>query len=63
MIGSRVIDAPRGGGKDFPKTCVTMRGVFPSAEERARVIRKYGADKGLVQTLARLDGYVAGLNV
>jgi uncharacterized protein YndB with AHSA1/START domain len=45
------------------KTRVTLRGVFPSAEERARVIREYGADKGLVQTLARLDGYVAGLNV
>ena len=33
------------------KTRVTLRGVFPSAEERARVIREYGADKGLVQTL------------
>ena len=35
-------------------TRVTLRGEFPSAEERARVIREYGADKGLVQTLARL---------
>jgi uncharacterized protein YndB with AHSA1/START domain len=41
------------------KTRVTLRGVFPSAEERARVIREYGADKGLVQTLARLADYVA----
>ena len=41
------------------KTKVTLRGEFPSAEERARVIREYGADKGLVQTLARLDQYVA----
>ena len=41
------------------KTRVTLRGVFPSAEERARVIREYGADKGLVQTLARLGEYVA----
>jgi uncharacterized protein YndB with AHSA1/START domain len=41
------------------KTRLTMRGVFPSAEERGRVIREYGADKGLVQTLARLDDYLA----
>jgi uncharacterized protein YndB with AHSA1/START domain len=40
------------------RTRVTLRGTFPSAEERARVIREYGADKGLVQTLARLAGYV-----
>jgi uncharacterized protein YndB with AHSA1/START domain len=39
------------------RTCVTLRGTFPSAEERARVIREYGADKGLVQTLARLADY------
>ena len=45
------------------KTRVTLRGVFPSAEERARVIREYGADKGLVQTLARLGEYVSGLVV
>ena len=43
------------------KTRVTLRGVFPSAEERARVIREYGADKGLTQTLARLGEYVEGL--
>jgi uncharacterized protein YndB with AHSA1/START domain len=43
------------------KTRVTLRGVFPSAEERKRVIWEYGADKGLVQTLARLDEYVSGL--
>ena len=41
------------------KTRVTLRGEFPSAEERARVIRDYGADKGLTQTLARLGDYVA----
>jgi uncharacterized protein YndB with AHSA1/START domain len=40
------------------KTRVTLRGVFPSAAERARVIKEYGADKGLIQTLARLDSYV-----
>jgi hypothetical protein len=40
---------------------LTWHGVFPSAEERARVIREYGADKGLVQTLTRLDEYVVAL--
>jgi len=43
------------------KTRVTLRGTFPSAEERARVIREYGADKGLAQTLARLGEYAEGL--
>jgi len=43
------------------KTRLTMRGEFPSAEERARVIRDYGADKGLVQTLARLADHLATL--
>ncbi len=41
------------------KTKLTMRGIFPSAEARARVIREYGADKGQVETLARLADYVA----
>ena len=40
------------------KTKLTWRGVFPSAAERDRVIKEYGADKGLVQTLARLADYV-----
>jgi hypothetical protein len=35
------------------------RGVFPSAAERARVIKDYGADKGLAQNMARLAAYVA----
>jgi uncharacterized protein YndB with AHSA1/START domain len=43
------------------KTRITMRMDFPSADERARVIREYGADKGLVETLARLSGYVAAM--
>jgi uncharacterized protein YndB with AHSA1/START domain len=43
------------------KTRLTWRGVFPSAAERERVIREYGADKGLVQTLTRLGEYVATL--
>jgi hypothetical protein len=33
-------------------------GKFASAEERARVIKEYGADKGLVQTMARLADYL-----
>jgi uncharacterized protein YndB with AHSA1/START domain len=40
------------------QTRLTWHGRFPSAEERARVIRKYNADKGLVQTMARLAEYV-----
>src|SRR5262249_11838912 len=46
------------GGK---RTRVTLRGEFPSAEERARVIREYHADKGLAQTLSRLNDYVSRL--
>jgi len=41
------------------KTKITWHGVFPSAAERARVIKEYGADKGLVQTMGRLVDYVA----
>jgi uncharacterized protein YndB with AHSA1/START domain len=41
------------------KTRLTWHGTFPSAEERARVIKQYGADKGLEQTMARLAEYVA----
>jgi uncharacterized protein YndB with AHSA1/START domain len=44
------------------QTLLTWHGTFPSAEERARVIREYGADKGLVQTMARLDEYVVMLS-
>jgi uncharacterized protein YndB with AHSA1/START domain len=44
------------------QTLLTWHGTFPSAEERARVIREYGADKGLVQTMARLDEYVVTLS-
>ena len=42
------------------KTRLTWHGTFPSAEERARVIKEYGADKGLAQTMARLAEFVAG---
>jgi uncharacterized protein YndB with AHSA1/START domain len=44
-------------GRD--RTRLTWHGQFPSAEERARVIKNYGADKGLSQTMARLVDYVA----
>jgi uncharacterized protein YndB with AHSA1/START domain len=43
------------------QTRMTWHGKFPSAEERARVIREYGAEKGLVQTMARLADYAAAL--
>jgi uncharacterized protein YndB with AHSA1/START domain len=41
------------------KTRLIWRGDFPSAAERDRLIREYGADKGLVQTMARLAEFVA----
>ena len=41
------------------QTRITWHMRFPSAEERARVIKEYGADKGLVQTMARLAEHVA----
>ena len=45
------------------RTRLTLRAEFPSAAERDRVIRDYGADKGAVQTLARLADYLAKLAV
>jgi uncharacterized protein YndB with AHSA1/START domain len=45
------------------KTRLTLRAVFPSASERDRVIKEYGADKGAVQTLSRLADYVATITV
>ena len=41
------------------KTRLTLHAVFPSAAERDRVIKEYGADKGAVQTLSRLADYLA----
>ena len=38
-----------------------MRMDFPSAAERDRVIKEYGADKGLTETLVRLSEYVAAM--
>jgi len=43
------------------KTRITMRMDFPTTAERDRVIKDYGADEGLVQTLARLSDYVAAI--
>ena len=43
------------------KTRLIWHGRFPSADERARVIKEYGADKGLAQTMARLDGYLSAM--
>ena len=41
------------------KTLLTWHGRFPTAAERARVIRDYGADKGLAETMARLADFIA----
>jgi len=41
------------------QTRLTWRGQFPSAAERARVIERYGADEGLLQTMARLAEVLA----
>jgi len=43
------------------RTRITWRGDFPSATERDRVIKEYGADIGLTQTLARLEQYVSAM--
>ncbi|HEX4408816.1 MAG TPA: SRPBCC family protein [Xanthobacteraceae bacterium] len=41
------------------RTRLTWRGDFPSAAERDRLIKDYGADKGLQQTMARLAEFIA----
>jgi uncharacterized protein YndB with AHSA1/START domain len=41
------------------KTKLTMRLLFPSVEEKERVVREYGAAEGLKQTVGRLADYVA----
>jgi len=43
---------------DAGKTKVTIRMVFPSAEERDRVVKEFGAVEGGKQTLERLDEYL-----
>lgn len=40
------------------KTRLIWRNEFPSVAERDRVIKEYGADKGLVETMARLAEFV-----
>jgi uncharacterized protein YndB with AHSA1/START domain len=40
------------------KTRLTLRAVFPSAAERDRVVRDYGAEEGAKQTVGRLAHYV-----
>jgi uncharacterized protein YndB with AHSA1/START domain len=44
---------------DKKKTRVTIRMVFPTAEERDTVVREYGAIEGGKQTLQRLDELLA----
>jgi len=41
------------------RTRIVWRGDFPTAGERDRVIKEYGADTGLVQTMGRLADYIA----
>jgi uncharacterized protein YndB with AHSA1/START domain len=43
------------------RTRINWRLDFPSAAERDRVIKEYGADKGVMQTLARLSEFVAAM--
>src|SRR5271170_7432208 len=44
---------------DAGKTRVTIRMVFPSAAERDRVVKEYGAIEGGKQTLGRLAEFLA----
>lgn len=43
------------------KTRITMRGIFPTAEDREYVAVNYGAVEGGQQTIARLAAYVESL--
>lgn len=47
--------------KNGDKTDLTMRQLFPSAAERARIVREYGAEEGGKQHLANLDQYLQQL--
>ena len=73
IVISRVINAPRElwwGPKGFTdtihemdlrvggRTKVTGRMVFPSAEERNKVVKEFGAIEGGKQTLGRLAAYL-----
>jgi uncharacterized protein YndB with AHSA1/START domain len=48
-------------GQEGSSTRLTMRMVFPTAEERDRVVKVYGAIEGGKQTLGRLGAYLARL--
>ena len=43
------------------KTRLTMHAVFPTAAERERVAREFGAVEGAQQTIGRLAAYIATL--
>ncbi len=43
------------------RTTVTMRSIFPSAEERERVVKAFHADEGLRENVEKLAEYVASL--
>jgi len=43
------------------RTRITWHAEFPSAAERNRVIKDYGADNGLEQCMARLGDFVAAM--
>jgi uncharacterized protein YndB with AHSA1/START domain len=45
------------------KTWLTMRAVFTTAEELNRVIKEYGAKEGGIQTLNRLEEYLANTTI
>jgi uncharacterized protein YndB with AHSA1/START domain len=45
------------------RTRLILHAVFPSAAVREHVIKQHGADRGAVETLARLADYVATLSV
>jgi uncharacterized protein YndB with AHSA1/START domain len=44
-------------------TRVTLHATFPSAAERDRVVKEYGAAEGAKQTLSRLADYVASRTI
>jgi uncharacterized protein YndB with AHSA1/START domain len=45
--------------KQGSKTNLTMRSVFPTAEQREKVVREYGAIEGGNQHVDRLENYLA----
>jgi hypothetical protein len=62
-MSSPCSSAPLSRSRIWPgrRTRLTLQAVFPSAAERDRVVKEYGADKGARETLARLSDYVAML--